>query len=299
MHDEERWQTDERDELMTSPANMVARKNEQGTVLVAVLWLVTVITLLVVSLGRDVRSNVDLARLEIDRLRTQAVLESAVEVAVAKLLTAGNKINIAWDGRAENINLGSASVEIRIVDASGLVDIARAKPDLLQALFDKVLGAGADSDALVEAILDRQPKGERKPSAELPFQSVDEVYELANGNSQLVDKLMPFIGLYSRDGRVNVRSGPQEVIESVPGISTTDIDNILSLRRGGDANIAVFQGIAARYGKYLSVEPGNIYIVDAKVTEGQHLLAGSSIRATIALDRKNPDAPYQVVRLSW
>ena len=96
MHDEECRQTDERDELMTSPANMVARKNEQGAVLVAVLWLVTVITLLVVSLGRDVRSNVDLARLEIDRLRTQAVLESAVEVAVAKLLAAGNKINIAW-----------------------------------------------------------------------------------------------------------------------------------------------------------------------------------------------------------
>ena len=299
MHDEECRQTDERDELMTSPANMVARKNEQGAVLVAVLWLVTVITLLVVSLGRDVRSNVDLARLEIDRLRTQAVLESAVEVAVAKLLAAGNKINIAWDGRAENINLGSASVEIRIVDASGLVDISRAKPDLIHALFDKVLGAGADSNALVEAILDRQPKGERKPSAELPFQAVDEVYELANGNSQLVDKLMPFIGLYSKDGRVNVRSSPQEVIESVPGISATDIDNILSLRRGGDANTAVLLGIAARYGKYLSVEPGNIYIVDAKVTEGQHLLAGSGMRATIALDRKNPDAPYQVVRLSW
>ncbi len=299
MYDEEHWQTYERDELMAASANMVVRNNEQGAILVVVLWLVTVMTLLVVSLGRDVRSNVDLARLEIDRLQTQAVLESAVEIAAARLLAAGNEAPIAWDGRADNVNLGDASVEIKIFDASGLVDIARAEPDLLHGLVDRVLGAGAGSDALVEAILDRRSEGEKKSPAKLSFQSVDEVYELANDNPQLVNKLMPFIGLYSKDGRVNARSSPQDVIESIPGISITDTDQILSLRRSGDVNIAALRGIAARYGKYLSVDPSNIYVVDARVTKGGHLLTGSSIRATIALDRKSPDAPYQVVRLSW
>ncbi len=281
---------------MKSPANSVSKTSEHGAVLVAVLWLVTLMTLLVVSLGGNVRSNVDLSRLEIDRLQTETTLDSAVEIAAARLLADGNE---AWDGHAEFVNLNGASVEIRVLDASSLVDIARAQPDLIRALADKVLGGGGASNALADAILDRRSTDEQKPSSELPFQSVDEIYELAGERPELVDKLIPFIGLYSKGGRVNVRASSRAVIESVPGISITDVDDILSLQRSRDANIAAYQAIAARYGQYLTAEAGNVYIVEAKVMGGLHMLAGSSLRATIALNRKNGNAPFQIVRLSW
>jgi general secretion pathway protein K len=284
---------------MQTPANWVERNSEQGAILAVVLWFVTLMTLLVVSLGRDVRSNVDLARLEISRLQTSSILDSAVEIAAARVLAAGDKAPAIWDGSAQNVNFGGASVELRITDASGLVDIARAEPDLLQALADRALGAGANSNALVEAILERRAKGENKTTAEVPFQSVDEVYELASGDLRLVDKLMPLIGLYSKNGKINVTSSPQTVIESTPGISTTDIDQIQSLRRRGDAGISALRDIVARYSKYLSVEPGNVFLIEARIVKGKHLMTGSSLRATIALDPKNLSVPYQVVRLSW
>jgi general secretion pathway protein K len=283
---------------MASPADTVVHGKERGAVLVVVLWLVTVMALLVVSLGRDVRSNADLARFETARLKTQAVLDSAIDVAAARLLAADKETPLASDGHAEQVALGGASVEMRIFDASGLVDIAQADPDLLQAFLDKILGPGAGSDALAEAILTRRSEAEKKSAGDLPFQTVGEVYELASGNPQLVDRLMPFIGLYSKDGRVNARAGHLNVIASVPGISASDVDQIFALRRG-NAPSAAFESVVAQYGKYLTIAPGDIYIVEAKIVGGVHLVTGSSIRATIALDRKSPDAPYQVVSLSW
>ena len=282
---------------MAAPAETVVHGRERGAVLVVVLWLVTVMALLVVSLGRDVRSNADLARFEIDRLKTQAVLDFAIEVAAARLLAAGKETPLALDGHAGQVVLGGASVEMRIIDAGGLVDIARVDPDLLHAFFDKILGPGAGSDALAEAILTRRSEA-KKSAGELPFQTVGEVYELASGNPRLVDSLMPFIGLYSKDGRVSARAGHLNVIESIPGISASDVDQIVALR-SSNATDAAFEGVVAQYGKYLTIKPGDIYIVEARITGGVHFVTGSSIRATIALDRESPDAPYQVVRLSW
>ena len=283
---------------MTSAADTVVHGKERGAVLVVVLWLVTVMALLVVSLGRDVRSNADLARFETDRLKTQAVLNSAIDVAAARLLAADKEIPIALDGHAEQVVLGGASVEMRIFYAGGLVDIAQADPDLLHAFFDKILGPGAGSDALAEAILMRRSEAAKKSAGDLPFQTVGEVYELASGNPQLVDSLMPFIGLYSKDGRVSARAGHLNVIESIPGISASDVDQIVALR-SSNATDAAFESVVAHYGKYLTIAPGDIYIVEAKIVGGVHLVTGSSIRATIALDRESPDAPYQVVSLSW
>lgn len=283
---------------MALSAYTVVHGKERGAVLVAVLWLVTVMTLLVVSLGRDVRSNADLARFGIDRLKTQAVLDSTIDVAAARLLAADKETLIALDGHAEQVVLGGASVEMRIFDASGLVDIARADPDLLHAFFGKILGPGAGSDALAEAILMRRSEAAKKSAGDLPFQNVGEVYELASGNPQLVDSLMPFIGLYSKDGRVNARAGHLNVIASIPGISASDVDRIIALR-SSNATDAAFESVVAQYGKYLTIAPGDIYIVETKIVDGVHLVTGSSMRATIVLDRESPDTPYQVVSLSW
>lgn len=283
---------------MALSADTVVHGKERGAVLVAVLWLVTVMTLLVVSLGRDVRSNADLARFEIDLLKTEAVLDSAIDVAAARLLAADKETPLALDGHAELVVLGEASVEMRIFDAGGLVDIGQADPDLLHAFFDKILGPGAGSDALAEAILTRRSEAAKKSAGGLPFQTVGEVYELASGNPQLVDSLMPFIGLYSKDGRVSARAGHLNVIKSIPGISASDVDQIVALRSSNATN-ATFESVVARYGKYLTTKPGDIYIVEAKIVGGVHFVTASSIRATIALDRKSPDTPYQVVSLSW
>ncbi len=283
---------------MALSADTVVHGKERGAVLVAVLWLVTVMTLLVVSLGRDVRSNADLARFEIDLLKTEAVLDSAIDVAAARLLAADKETPLALDGHAEVVVLGGASVEMRIFDASGLVDIGQADPELLRALLDEILGPGSGSDALAEAILTRRSEAAKKSAGGLPFQTVGEVYELASGNPQLVDSLMPYIGLYSKDGRVNARASHLNVIKSIPGISVSDVDQIVALRISNATN-AAFESVVARYGKYLTIKPGDIYIVEAKIVGGVHFVTASSIRATIALDRESPDAPYHVVSLSW
>ena len=284
---------------MADRAHLIDGNRERGAILVVVLWFVSIMALLVVSLGRDVRSNADLARLDVDQLRTSSALGSAVEVAAAMLLAAGDKPYTVADGGARTIDLGGTSVAIRIADAGGLVDIARAQPDLLRSVVDKVLGVGANSSALVDAILSRRPEIGKQTADELPFQSVEELYELAAGNPQLVDALMPYVGLYSKDGRINANSSPEAVIESTPGISGSDIDQILSLRHQGTGNAGVLQDVVARYSKYLSVESGNIFVVTAQLTEGRHVLAGSSLQVIIALDPKNPDAPYKVVNWSW
>jgi general secretion pathway protein K len=285
--------------MMAAPQTIIVRDGERGAILVAVLWIVAVTTLLVVSLGRDVRSNADLARLEIDRLKTQVLLESAVEIAAAKLISVPKDAPDTWDGRAANFSIGGSVVELHILDASGLLDIARAEPDLLRSFVDKIAGTRANGVALVDAILERRTESEKHPADKLPFQSVDEIYELASGDSELAETLMPFIGLYSKDGRINARAAPREVIESVPDISATDVEQILSLRRGGRPDIAALKRIVAPYEKYLSAEPGDIFIVEAQIVSGAHLIAGSSVRTAIALDRKSAEKPYYVVSWSW
>jgi general secretion pathway protein K len=270
------------------------RHGERGAILVAVLWFVTIATLLVVSVGRDVGSSAELARLDIDRLRTQAVLESALEVAAARLISTSEDGASIGDGRAEEFSVGGATVGLSILDGGGLVDIRRAEPDLLRAFVDRIAGPRANGLALAEAIVARRSKDRKRP-----IQAVDEIYELASGDAGLAEKLMPFIGLYSKDGRIDLFAAPREIIESVPDIAASDTELVMSARRGRSPDAAALKQIAARYGKYLSAEPGDIFVVEAKVLDGPHLVPGSRLRAAIALDRKNLDAPYRIVSLSW
>jgi type II secretory pathway component PulK len=121
----------------------MTRPREQGIVLVAVLFAVTVMSVLVVAATASMRSGISSEQLEQRRLATQLALRSGLESAKALILAASVPERAFLDGTPVPVDLGNGIVaEVGVRDAAGLADLNASDPALIAALLARDLAAG-------------------------------------------------------------------------------------------------------------------------------------------------------------
>lgn len=292
--------------------------SERGMILVVVLWTVSMMTIIVVALSVYAQRSLSLASVETSRLRTETALKSGVEAAGAMILGIKPRQRIFADGTPERVDLGGGRIaDISIRDATGLIDINRAQAPLLAGLFARVSGPDAATQKSGERIVEWRELnggGEKKPGAagevaveegekkenEPPpvFFSVAQLYGIEGLEPAALDKIMPYIALYSYGGRINPMAAPEAVLQSVPGMEAADIAALLEARSRRNAEDPAVQGILAKYEEYLTVAESSVYLVTVKTLSGDGLIAGSRLQATIVLDASG-QVPFRVLAWSW
>lgn len=279
--------------------------SSQGMILVVVLWVVAMMTVIVVALSSYSQKKVSLAGLETDRLRTEATLQAGVDVGMALILATNARDRVFFDGSAITAAIGNGRrVEVAVRDAAGLVDINRADSKLLNALGLRLELPKESVTAITERIISQRPvPKENAGNAEkqLPpavFVAPSQLYGLPGADPNIIQKILPFVSLYSTDGRINPMAAPESILQSIPGLTPEESAALADARQRRQWKTPAVQDILQRYTLFLGVNEARIFIIEVKLVSGDGLIAGSRVKAVAAINDSG-DVPFQILAWSW
>jgi len=266
----------------------------RGFALVLVLWVLAFLSIISVVLVRQAREETQFEHATIEDSKAEALAEGGVQRAMAGLLSPDPAESWPADGRPHQIRLGEGTVEIRIEDESGKIDLNRADDATLESLLVSVGMAPGEARKLAAAIADYQdPDNVKRPGgAEAadyeqaglnrrpkngPFDDTQELLQVLGMTPELMRALDSMITVHSPVATVNLAAASPAVLRALPGIDEAQRQQIQATQSGGGA---------------ISV-PLVVMVIAAATTDG----GGHFIREAILRRTTNPMRPYDT--LSW
>lgn len=252
------------------------RREQQGFVLVAVIWMIAILTVLAIGFGRRALLEQRAAALNIDHTRTQYLARGAVEYGIAHLRNQalvqqiveqyGGDSQIAVYQAEKNLldepgffDLGDDAlfendeVTFTLEDVEGKISLNTAPREL----FDNI---DILSFTTVSAILRRRggPFGDDEPT---PFLAIDEARLLEGisdsdwfGSSDRPG-LRDLFTIYG-SGRINVNTAPREVLEALPELDPAVAAVIISYRTGADGELETADDLRFRSVEHIASVTG-------------------------------------------
>ena len=171
---------------------MTTNRNKKGLVLVAVLWLVVVLTTIVATVGRTSRLDMKVRQIGTEELRCKWACRAGIETAVGILYEDprdSDNLNDYWSDNDEDFNdiaLEGCYFTVRVIDEA-------SKLNVNVATREQLLGLPYMEKYIVDAIIDWRDQDEN-PSAEgveggyyenLPFR-----YKIRNGPFRTIRELL-------------------------------------------------------------------------------------------------------------
>jgi general secretion pathway protein K len=220
---------------------MISFKYERGFILVAVLWLLATLAGFVIIFELYLRQTAPEIVGETDRLRAHAVELAGLELTVAQLLAPSiPTIPRPSIGRF-SFRARDAQADVVFRAESGFVDLNFAPRDTLANLFsefadsddearylaDRVIGwrTGLSEGALHDETALYRAAGRMDVPRRGPFQHVNELALVLGASPELVERLLPFVTVFSGQAEVNSLSAPSEVLAARP-VATTQPGNV-------------------------------------------------------------------------
>jgi type II secretory pathway component PulK len=234
------------------------RGSQSGFVLVVVLWALAIMTVLILSFGFRARLDARAATYNADHARAMFLARGAVERGVAELQnrTALNaeigleeklffdpRWNEPVDVKREQLYPSIAGADYaddvcsyRIEDAERRISINDAPKEILEEIEDI-------SFTTVSRIMRR--RGEEESIADetvTPFLAVEEVRFLKGVTESSWEGDDESPGLRDvltiwGDGYINVNTALPEVLETLPDVQSSVVDEIVEQRAGGDGKL--------------------------------------------------------------
>jgi general secretion pathway protein K len=307
---------------------------EEGAVLLLVLMILTLISVLILSWAQEWRTELKLASNFGEAHKCHRLAEAGIYYALGKLVIAktaeADRLKTVrsqpqeipagiWEGdqRPHRLELPDGTVEIRISDESGKINLNFA-PEMLLSRFFAVLGvAEPQIRTMVDSILDwRTKESSPRPygAKSAYYLSLDPPYVAKNGNFETVEELawvrgfadsplIPRLGRWLTvqrgDQSINVNTAPLEVLLAM-GFSRDAAQNIMVSRQTApfrniaeipkpDANLLVgqVQKISFRSSPFFTITSTGM----VKKTEGRQ-----TIRALVRVDAAQ-QVPWTI--LAW
>lgn len=181
-------------------------RHERGAALLLVLWATVLLAALLVGVAATSRSQAEASLHGSERARAELAAEAGLAHAVAGLRAPDLRAQWVPDGRPYTFDFDAARVVVRVVDASGMLDLNASPPELLRGLFQ---AAGADSrraGQLADAIAAWRGgtpvaggtagfAAAGKPHG--PFRQVDQLARLPGMDAALYAKVTPAVTVFS------------------------------------------------------------------------------------------------------
>lgn len=286
-------------------------RSSRGVALIAVLWVVLLLSVIAGSLMMLSRTELGLAHNLVLSAKAEALAEGGIHLAIHDLLAANAAVGVSADGSMRQVELEAGRLDISIVDVTGRVDLNAAPPELIAGLFR---AAGAEQD-LAETLAgriadwrdaDEIPRPDGGEQAEYagyerpvrvgngPFLTADEIMRIPGITSDLWDRIANAVTVHSRRPGVNPLYASEIALLALPGMDPATADAIVAARTGPDgapvdqrlrmAEIANLVPSEAR--RYLAGGSSNIYAIRARaqLPEGAIYILEATIELTPAND---------------
>ncbi|HEY3624115.1 MAG TPA: hypothetical protein VGL12_17300 [Roseiarcus sp.] len=241
---------------MTSLARSATRA-EGGFVLIAVLWILAALATLASIYSSYTVNTAAASRVADDRVQAEASIRAGVEMAVFRQLALPEKARLVRGGF--DMRVGRTGVAVRFRSEGARIDLNAAPADLLTGLFtavgidssraatfaERIVGwrtkaaAGADANAAGADGKDDKAATEDKlyseqhmpyPPRHAPFDNTLELSLLPGVSLAVVERLLPFVTVFSGRPEVNVSSADSTVLSAFPEMTPQILGAVLNAR---------------------------------------------------------------------
>jgi general secretion pathway protein K len=192
-------------------------RREHGVALIAVLWVLTLLSIVVALLSLETRSDARVARNTVDNAAVRAAADAGVQRAILDLVSfpkATDTRQFRADGTVYSWRFARCLVRLSVQDERGKIDLNQAPEALLAGLIESVGVDRERAQALADAIADfrdadnlRRLNGAEEADyraagvawgpKNAPFQSIEELQQVLGMTSEVYKRTAPYLTVYS------------------------------------------------------------------------------------------------------
>ncbi len=227
--------------------NATVRSRQQGVALAIVVWFIAGMSLLVAGIVAQARVDTQMAQVHIARAKAVAAGDGAIQLMMVDLMT-GRRA--AGDSPAGNYRLGEIDVTVSMLPAAGLIDINRAPPEVLFALFQLAGGLSEEQARLLAGtVVESRTAG----GVSRRLDAVEDLLRVPGASRTLLDSVRDFIVVAeSGQGAMNWSLAPDEVLDVLGAANPAQADAARARRASPGAGAAQAPGgqVLSRSGVY-------------------------------------------------
>ena len=244
-----------------SPLSGTRAGRNRGFALPLVIWTMALLAAIALGMTAESRSDLAVARNLTDAAMAEAAADGGVWRTVAQLLAPGGDSawradgttawradggTTAWradgttvwraDGTTHTTKVGAIAVDIVAQDEGGKIDLNRADPQLIANLLRTVGVDTTTGETFMEKLMAARtsPGTDGRPSRLSPADAA----ALMAGNGQL-DRLKPFVTVYSGQAGFNPTTAPPEVLQSATSAPPAEVAAYVQMRGNAPPGIGV------------------------------------------------------------
>lgn len=224
--------------------------NQAGIALVLVLWVVTLLSTMALTLVATQRTETALTQNLMSAGQGRSLAEAGVYYAIARgLLYRASTKSEKWepDGSPHTWEFAGSQLKVIITSEHGYIDLNHAKAKLLDSLLATSGMDEAEIPALRDAILDWRDKndehllhgaedsdylaaGREYGAKDTLYNSVSELRQVLGMTPEIYQVVAPALTVYSGKEKVDATFAPPQVLSALPGMDEDRLGEYLELR---------------------------------------------------------------------
>ncbi len=260
------------------------RSRESGMALLVVLWTLLLVGIVGASVSSQARKQGMLSRNGALLAQTEAAAEAGVIRAIVAMLDL--RPEAAWraDGQVHRFVLDQISVEIRIVDEAGKVDINAAPPEMVATLL-RICGASSDTASSIAAGISDLRRGAvtGRPKG---FETTSELLAIPGMTPALYERAAPFLTVLTRATGIDPSVTAPELLAALAG----NDPSLAAIVNASRAAAPGAPGPALPPNGYLSQSQHSVFTIQVVASTGETRFGR---QATIRLTH-NAELPFLV-----
>jgi general secretion pathway protein K len=290
---------------MSSPGKTPRRPAPDGFIVVAVLWILAALATLATVYTVYVTNTAVALGVNDDRLKAEALVTAGVELT-AYQLTAAPELPPRG---TFSFRLGDANIVVDFQSEGARVDLNMASKELLSGLFASLGVRREAADGYADRIVawrtapaegqDQEASAYRMAGLKYPprgakFPHVDELSLVLGLPPELVERVIPFLTVYSGQAGINVLAAPPQVVAALPGMTPDRLYAILAQRQTARPDPAIIASLLGPLQSYATTESSRSNRVNVRVQFDNGRQMGSEVVILLVDDGAEP---YRI--LSW
>jgi general secretion pathway protein K len=242
---------------MIRPARQAAQSSQRGFIIIAVLWILVALSALATIFSVYLSHSARALGATDFGVQTEALTSASLELTAYQLLLADEKSRpaqgsfrfkldnaeaaVTYASEAARVDLNHASKEL----LGGLFEVLGVEPKAAGELADRIVGwrtesksgaagsnapsnaapgkSGDEGALYLAAGLNYGPRG-------APFAHVNELSLVLGATPAIVERVLPFVTVFSKSADVDVLLAPPEVIAALPGMTPEVLNDFLKQR---------------------------------------------------------------------
>ena len=280
--------------------------DERGFIVIVVLWMLAALATLALIYLTYVTNTAVTVAVNTDRLQADALMNAGIELTAYRL-TAQNEATRPTSGTF-NARVGAGRVAVTFRSEAARIDLNMAPKAVLAGLMiglgvsagdapdyaDRILAWRASTEAGVDNPEDSYYRTLGAPylPRHAPFPHSDELWLVRGIPPAVIERVLPFVTVFSNMRTVNVLDAAPQVLAALPGMTPETLQQLL--RNRADPNVDPQSLVGLAGSATATIEGAKAYRLTMTAEAQSHRLSSAEI---VILLLESGDEPYRV--LSW